>query len=582
MPSPGLANRLRFGRYLVDLISGELFCDGVKVPLQDKPFQILVLLLRRPKELVSRSEIIHSVWPDTFVEGDLCLNVAVNRLRTALKDDAAQPQFVETVGSHGYRFIGAIHALPTPDVAPASRDRPRLAVFPLKSFVRPKHQWLGPSMTEQIIMQLRRSASLPVIITPEFTTERTPKGRSVATLCRRVSADYVLVGAVLESGGQLRIITRLLNCHAQSCVWAESYQLRGHTLFATQEDTSQKIAAAVLRSIPIPLRPPNLQLITPAAHENYLKAAAWFATLTEAGIEKSIALFELAVRECPQFALAWAALGNAHCAHARIGVLPARKAFPEARRCAEKSLEIEDLAEGRTALANYHTFYDLDFHAAEADLIRALSIDSGCQLALGAYAQLLAIVGRHEDGVAMTRRGCDLDPFSCYNRIMLGWALYYAGDYDQALSELQRALELHPSLWFAHTSLGMVLEQLGNTTAALPEFRVAVEHSENSSLARAHLAYGLARSGNKTEADQILDSLLKLRQKKYFSPYWLAVLYAALNDQDEALKWLTTARAEHCCWLLFGPQDPKLASLRTLPPFQQATENLRAATLNSR
>jgi DNA-binding winged helix-turn-helix (wHTH) protein/tetratricopeptide (TPR) repeat protein len=573
MPGPGPANRLRFGRFLVDLTTGELFCDGAKVPLQDKPFQILELLLRRPKELVSRNEIIRSVWPDTFVEGDLCLNVAVNRLRAALKDDPAQPQFVETVGSHGYRFIGVIHALPTPDIAPAARDHPRLAIFPLKSFVRPKYQWLAPSVTEQIITQLRRSAPLPVIITPEFTTERTPKGRSVATLCRRVFADYVLVGAVLESGGQLRIIARLLNCHAQSCIWAESYQLSSS---ATQEDAVNKIAAAVLRSIPIPLRPPDLQLVTAAAHENYLKAAALFAMLTEAGIEKSIALFELAVRECPRFALAWAALGNACCAHARIGVLPARKAFPEARRCAEKSLEIEDLAEGRTALANYHMFYDHDFHAAEADLIRALSIDSGCQLALGSYAQLLAIVGRHEDGIDMMRRGCDLDPFSCYNRILLGWSLYYAGDYDQALSQLQRALELHPALWFAHTSVGMVLDQMGNTTAALPEFRIAVEHSENSSLARAHLAYGLARSGNRTEAAQILESLLKLRQKKYFSPYWLAVLYVGLNDRDEALKWLNTARAEHCCWLLFGRQDPTFAPLRALPSFQQITDDLQA------
>jgi tetratricopeptide (TPR) repeat protein len=182
----------------------------------------------------------------------------------------------------------------------------------------------------------------------------------------------------------------------------------------------------------------------------------------------------------------------------------------------------------------------------------------------------------------MMRRGCDLDPFSSYDRIMLGWSFYYAGDYEQALSQLQRAVELHPSLWFAHTSLGMVLEQLGNPTAALPEFRAAVEHSENSSLARAHLAYGLERSGERTEAGQILDSLLKLRQKKYFSPYWLAVLYAGLDDRDEALKWLTAARAEHCCWLLFARQDPKFASLRALQPFQEITGNMRVADFSSR
>jgi DNA-binding winged helix-turn-helix (wHTH) protein/tetratricopeptide (TPR) repeat protein len=580
MPSPGKANRLRFGKFLVDIASGELSCEGVRVPLQDKPFQILALLLRRPKELVSRSEIIRTVWPDTFVEADLCLNVAIRRLRSALKDDAAQPQFIETVGSHGYRFVAPVHGLPTSELAPPSRDRPRLAVFPLKSFVSPSHEWLAPSLTEQVIIHLRRSDAIPAIITPEFTTERTPKGKSTITLCRQVSADYVLVGAVTEAGGEVRLTMRLLNCHAQSCVWAESYGMPVDAVFTSQEEISRKIAAAVSRSIPISLRPSDLQSIAPAAHEKYLQASSLLSRLTEMGIDKSITLFEDAVRETPQFALAWAALGNAHCARARMGIAAPRRAFPDVRRCAEKALEIEDLAEARTALANYHLFYEHDFHGAESDLVRALAIDSGCAQALGAYAQLLAALGRHEDAVAMMRRACDLDPFSGYTRTMLGWALYYAGAYEASLSQLRQALDLDPSLWLGHTSLGMVMVETGDLQQAVNEFRLAAEQSGNSSLARAHLAYGLARTGDQAGAIETIDSLIKLRAKKYFSAYWIAVIYMGLNDRSEALKWLITATNEHCCWLVFAREDPKFAAFHPDLRFQQLADSSKMLISN--
>jgi len=70
MSGPISSNRVRFGGFAVDLATGELTSQGERIPLQNKPFQILALLLRRPKQLVSRSELSQSVWPDTFVEGE--------------------------------------------------------------------------------------------------------------------------------------------------------------------------------------------------------------------------------------------------------------------------------------------------------------------------------------------------------------------------------------------------------------------------------------------------------------------------------------------------------------------------------
>ena len=100
------AQVIRFGVFEVDLQAAELRRNGVKVKLQEQPFQILNLLLERPGKVVTREEIQHKLWPDgTFVDFEHSLNAAVKRLREALGDSADNPRFVETLPRRGYRFI---------------------------------------------------------------------------------------------------------------------------------------------------------------------------------------------------------------------------------------------------------------------------------------------------------------------------------------------------------------------------------------------------------------------------------------------------------------------------------------------
>ncbi len=100
---------VRFGTYEVDLRSGEIRKNGLKVRLTGQPFQILAILLERPGELVTREELQKRLWPgDTFVDFDSGLNAAVNRVREALGDSADNPRFVETLPKRGYRFVGQV------------------------------------------------------------------------------------------------------------------------------------------------------------------------------------------------------------------------------------------------------------------------------------------------------------------------------------------------------------------------------------------------------------------------------------------------------------------------------------------
>ena len=103
IPGPSI---IRFAEYVADLRSGELWRQGHRLKLQDKPFQVLAALLLRPGELVSREELRQSLWAaDTFVDFEHGLNTAVNKVREALRDSANNPRFIETLPRRGYRFI---------------------------------------------------------------------------------------------------------------------------------------------------------------------------------------------------------------------------------------------------------------------------------------------------------------------------------------------------------------------------------------------------------------------------------------------------------------------------------------------
>jgi len=104
---------IRFGIFEVNLAAGELRKEGVKLKLQEQPFQLLVALIERPREVLSRDDLQKRLWPsDVVVDFDRGLNKAINRLREALGDDADNPRFIETLPQRGYRFLADVESTP--------------------------------------------------------------------------------------------------------------------------------------------------------------------------------------------------------------------------------------------------------------------------------------------------------------------------------------------------------------------------------------------------------------------------------------------------------------------------------------
>ncbi|MGD0580363.1 MAG: winged helix-turn-helix domain-containing protein [Bryobacteraceae bacterium] len=217
-PTSAVPTVVRFGIFEADLASGELRKRGRRVPLQDQPFQILAILLRRRGELVTREELQQALWPaDTFVEFEHGINMAVQRLRQALGDSADSPRYIETLPRKGYRFIAPVEvvrpavALETAD--PAAPAAPAMA----PPSVRKRRRWVWMGGVAAVVVLVLITGLWPppqpvVRVTP-ITEDARYKGSRLAVSGGRViysaeglgkDADKAELWSVPAAGGEAR------------------------------------------------------------------------------------------------------------------------------------------------------------------------------------------------------------------------------------------------------------------------------------------------------------------------------------------------------------------------------------------
>src|SRR5436190_4064306 len=162
------SNVKRFGTFEVDLRARELRKGGIRIRLQDQPFEILAVMIERPGEIVTREELRELLWPaGTFVDFEHSLNAAIKRLRAALGDDADNPRFVETLHRRGYRFIAPVESPDNgvrrvaharfPLRSQAGAAAARLVVLPFANLSNdPAQDYFSDGLTEEMITQMSR------------------------------------------------------------------------------------------------------------------------------------------------------------------------------------------------------------------------------------------------------------------------------------------------------------------------------------------------------------------------------------------------------------------------------------------
>lgn len=610
----------RFGVYEADLRAGELRKKGVKLKLQEQPFQMLAMLLEHAGEVVTREELRSRVWPeDTFVDFDHAVSTAITKIRVALGDDAENPRFIETIPRRGYRFIASVSApktsgdgVPSAQVSSSVPGRSRsglatrrrallpgllalslvialilfvsywrshtaehkirsLAVLPLENLSGDANQeYFVDGMTDELTTNLAKIKSLRVISRTSAMQYKNVR-KPLADIARSLHVDAVVQGSILRSGDKLRITVQLVDARTDRHLWAEDYNRDLRDVVAVQGEVARRIAEEIRTTLTAEERAEltSQHQVNPEAYEAYLRGRYFWNTRTEEGMKKAIAYFNQSMGKDPNNPLAYDGVADCWLSLGWYGYLSPQATFPQTKAAAMKALELDaTLGEAHASLAMASMNYDWDWSAAEREFRKAIELNPNYANAHHWYADYLSAVGRHDDAIKESKRAVELDPISPIINAWLGWRYFFARQYDVAIEQYLKTLEMDPTFVPAHLVLGQGYEQKSMPKKAVDELKKAVSLSGGSSVYVSSLAHAYAIAGRRREAEMLLRQLNERAQHTYVAPFHIAIIYAGLGQKDQALAWLEKGYQERCAGMVWLKVDPRLDVLRSDPRFQ--------------
>ena len=236
---------MRFGTFEVNLHSREVRKHGMRIRLEEKPFQILEMLLDRAGQVVTRKTLRERLWPDTHVGYEHGLNTAVNKLRDLLGDSARSPRFVETLPRLGYRFIAPV--IKPGNGGAATEAKKMLLVLPFESLCGDDEQeFFAEGLTEETISQLGQlnPKRLGVIARTSAVQYKATK-KSIGEIAAELHVDCVLEGSVRCDGRRVRITGQLIEARDQTHLWSATYDRDLRDVFEVQTDVARQIGKAL-------------------------------------------------------------------------------------------------------------------------------------------------------------------------------------------------------------------------------------------------------------------------------------------------------------------------------------------------
>ncbi len=447
-----------------------------------------------------------------------------------------------------------------------------IAVLPLENMMGDSEQdYFVEGMHEALITNLSKIRALKVISrTSVMRYKETEK--PIPEIAQELGVDVVVEGSVLRAGDQVRITAQLIDAATDEHLWAESYQRNLTNIL----DLQSEVAGAIVREIRVTLtrdeeaRLATSRSVNPQAYEAYLKGRYHWNKFSGEGFLKAIEYFEEARNSDADYALAYAGLADCYLELGWFGHLAPEEAFPQAKAAATKALELDDMvAEAHASLANIRFAYDWDWKGAERSFERAIELNPGNPMTHQWYADyLMFAANRRNEALAEIRQAKELDPLSLLTNTTVGWYLYITGRYDQAIEQLQRTLELDPNFALARHNLGLVYLQQSRFVEAVAEFQevASVYGSDPVHMASLGHAYGLI--GRRGEALRIVQEL-EVRSKQAYTPsYYVAWVYAGLDQDEDTLRWLEKAFEEKASLVVLLRLDPLFNRVRSDPRFQ--------------
>jgi adenylate cyclase len=525
----------QFEGYTLDVLRSSLRTADRDVQLRPKAFEVLRYLVENADRLVTKEELIQTIWPNVIVTDEV-LTHCVSEARQAIGD--GDQAIIKTVPRRGYRFAAAVSRIipnaerppsgpaevkGAPSVSDAGgrlglplSDRPSVAVLPFANLSDPQQDYFSDGITEDIITELSRFSEL-LVIARNSSFQYKGKAVDIRQAAQELGARYVLEGSVRRSGDRVRITAQLVDAVTGVHRWAERYDRELHDVFAVQDEVARAIVALLVAHVNR-AETERAMLKPPAsweAHDFYLRGAEAFLLHTTSRTKASLV---------------------------------------DARRLFEQSLAI-DPGYARAAAMLSATHLRAYFEPFDGDYLRPAALDRALELAEAAVhldprlPQARAQLGyvllhkrRHDAGIAEFERAFALNPNFIDHRFAL--ALTYVGEPARAIEVLKANMRLDPfaSPMYSSGVMGLVNYMLKRYGEAVRLLRECASRLPSSQIAHLWLASAYAQSGQLEEAREEAAEVLRINPgftiESYKRP---AAVYKDPKDAEHRLDGMRKA-----------------------------------------
>jgi len=480
--------RYRFSDYQLDSDSRELCRGGVTVPAEPQVFDLLLYLIQHRGRVVSKDELIATVWKGRIVSESALFN-RINAARSAVGDTGEQQRLIKTLPRKGIRFVGTVRDMHTEAVQetnPAKRlypeakstqnplplpDRPSLAVLPFANLsADPDQEYFTDGISEDLITGLAQIRWLFVIARNSAFVYKN-RAVDVKQVSRELGVRYVLEGSVRRAGKKLRITAQLVDAASGAQHWAERYDRKLGDVFAVQDEITRSVAAAIEPQL---LAAEGIRALARSADdlgawERVARAQTHICRLTRQDFHNGIAELKIAVDTWADYAPARGLLGFCLVFAAHMGWVERQQALQAGREHAVRGIGLDDrYAWGHVALG-YSAMMERRTEESLAAFRRAVRLNANSAAAHGHLSRGLAFAGCDQEAIMHGEEAMRLSPLDPEMALFLGAiavAHYTAGRYNAALGTTLEAQRLRPGFLGSRRLLCASLAQLGRVEEA--------------------------------------------------------------------------------------------------------------------
>ena len=499
----------------------ELTKGGAAIAVEPQVFDLLVYLIENRDRVVTKDDLIASVWGGRIVS-ESTLTSRINAARRAVDDSGDEQRLIRTVARKGLRFVGAVRLIDQ-DAPPAESethaplplpDRPAIAVLPFSNMSgEPGQDYFSDGISEDIITALSKLRWFFVIAR---NSSFIYKGKAVhlKQVAEELGVRYVLEGSVRKEGNRVRITAQLNDVASGSHLWAERFDRGLADVFAVQDEITEAIVAAIEPQLYAAENfraqrkaPENLD-----AWDLVMRALSYYWRVTREDNVVAQALLEKAISIDPNYGQALGVLASSYIFCAHMGWTDIATAAPIAERAALAAIRADDEDPwAHHAIANVRLIGQRRHEDAVAEFELALKLNPNFSQAQGYLGLALSYCGRWQEGVEATARALRLsprDPFCAVYYGIASYAQFLGRNYDEAMRMAREGLRQRNDFVGAHRVLVAAAGMAGRAdtaAAALAELRRA---QPNISLAwidehmpilradeRAHYLEGFRRAG---------------------------------------------------------------------------------------